>query len=76
MQGKRKRKRESEKKDALTRLLVIASFSEKEQTFRAPDSFDLSKAKLILHTYPDEKTAPADRKKITLRPYEARVYQI
>ena len=49
------------------RLLVVCSFSEKAQAFRAPKGFDLGKAKLVLQSLPD---APAD----TLRPYECRVY--
>ena len=49
------------------RLLVVCSFSESEQRFRAPAGFDLSKAGLALQNYPD---APENM----LRPYECRVY--
>ncbi len=49
------------------RLLVVCSFSEAEQRFRAPAGFDLGAAELALQNYPD---APVD----ALRPYECRVY--
>ncbi len=53
------------------RLLVIASFSEKEKNFRIPKRFGLSRPELLLGSYEDRKT-PAGRK-LRLRPYEALV---
>ncbi len=50
------------------RLLVICSFSKKEQRFRAPRGFSPGSAELLLQNYPD---APEGR----LRPYECRVYR-
>jgi len=49
------------------RLLVVCSFSGREQSFHAPAGYDLSSARLLLNNYAD---SPAQ----TLRPYEARVY--
>jgi oligo-1,6-glucosidase len=49
------------------KLLVICSFSDREQPLKLPAGFDIKKAELILANY--EK--PAD----TLRPYECRVYK-
>jgi len=48
------------------KLLVMCSFSKNEIPVRTPAGFDLSKAKLVLQSYPKAK----DR----LQPYEARVY--
>lgn len=52
--------------DGKQKLLVMCSFSKKDIPIRVPVGFDLSKAKLVLQSYPDAKN--------TLRPYEARVY--
>ena len=52
--------------DGKQKLLVMCSFSKKEIPVRVPAGFDLSKAKLILQSYPE-----AGKK---LQPYEARVY--
>ena len=48
------------------KLLVMCSFSKQEIPVRVPKSFDLSKAKLVLQSYPDVKEQ--------LQPYEVRVY--
>ena len=48
------------------RILVMCSFSKKEIPVRVPAGFDLAKAKLVLHSYPNVKDK--------LQPYEARVY--
>lgn len=48
------------------KLLVMCSFSKTEIPVRIPAGFDMDKAKLMLHSYPDVQ----DR----LQPYEARVY--
>ncbi len=51
--------------------LVICSFSDETQTFRAPAGFNLEKGKVILCNYnnPEQKADVC-----ALRPYEARVY--
>jgi oligo-1,6-glucosidase len=49
------------------RLLVVCSFSEKEQSFTPPREYDLNNARLILNNYPQPSTD-------LLRPYEVRVY--
>ena len=48
------------------KLLVICSYSEKPTALKIPKGFDLSKSKLILTNYPEQKS--------TLQPYECRVY--
>ena len=48
------------------KLLVICSFSEKNEKMRVPKGFDLSKAKLVAQTH----SIISD----TLMPYESRVY--
>ena len=48
------------------KILVICSFSKTEIPVRIPAGFDMSKAKLVLHSYPQVKEQ--------LQPYEARVY--
>ena len=53
------------------KALVMVSFSTKDQTFNAPEGFDLTKGELVLCNY-DDASATADS--CTLRPYEARVY--
>ncbi len=57
------------------RALVVASFSEKPIEFTAPKGFELISDNLLIHTYPDAKEAHRDGKTITLRPYEALVWQ-
>ena len=49
------------------KLLIVCSFSEKEQYFRPPEGFDLASAKRIIASYGD---TPDN----VLRPYECRVY--
>ena len=48
------------------KLLVMCSFAKKEIPVRVPVGFDLSKAKLVLQSYPEVKHQ--------LQPYEVRVY--
>ena len=48
------------------KLLVMCSFSKTEIPVKAPAGFDLSKGKLLQHSYPEVKGK--------LQPYEARVY--
>ena len=55
--------REDEKK----KILVVCSFTEQEETWKAPAGFDLSKAECILCNYEQAKS-------MQFRPYEARVY--
>ena len=52
--------------DGKQKLLVMCSFSKNEIPVRVPAGFDLSKAKLVLQSYPDAKSQ--------LQPYEVRVY--
>ena len=53
------------------RLLVINSFSDKEEEFKVPDMFDIKRAELLISNYdcenPHENT-------FFLRPYESRAY--
>ena len=55
--------RETEKQ----KVLVVCSFSEKEEDWKVPKGFDLKSAELILCNY-----EPTDS--LTLKPYETRVY--
>ncbi len=55
------------------KMLVVCSFSEKEMAFRAPDSFPIVDAKLVLNNYEDNKVI---RNGFMTRPYETRVYII
>ena len=48
------------------KLLVMCSFSKQEIPVRVPKGFDLSKAKMVLQSYPDVREK--------LQPYEVRVY--
>ena len=48
------------------KLLVMCSFAKTDISVRVPAGFDLGKAKLVLHSYPEAKDK--------LQPYEARVY--
>ena len=52
--------------DGKQKLLVMCSFAKTDIPVRVPAGFDLSKAKLVLQSYPEAKD--------TLQPYEARVY--
>jgi hypothetical protein len=52
--------------DGKQKLLVMCSFSKTDIPVRVPAGFDLNKAKLVLHSYPNVKDK--------LQPYEARVY--
>ena len=49
------------------KLLVVCSFSEKEQQWKAPNEFDLNTAEMVLANYENSDTN-------TLKPYETRVY--
>ena len=51
------------------KVLVLCSFTDKEQKLRIPNSFDRSKATLALQNY-------SELKKDLLQPYECRVYVI
>ncbi|MBR5126249.1 MAG: alpha-glucosidase [Oscillospiraceae bacterium] len=54
--------------DEKQKILVVCSFSKKDEHWQAPKGFCLCNGQLILGNYPEgEKT--------TLRPYECRVYQ-
>ena len=60
-----------ERSDENHRLLVICSFSEKEEHYKLPAGFDFSKSRLILCNY---KKTSRKRGEFTARPYEVRVY--
>ena len=49
------------------KMLVICSFSEQPQQWKAPKGFDMNTAQLVLANYENTDTN-------TLKPYEARVY--
>ncbi len=49
------------------KILVVCSFSPKQENWKVPNGFDLKKAKLILNNYDETETT-------TLKPYETRVY--
>ena len=53
--------------DGTQKLLVVCSFSKEKTVFKAPKSFDLERANLVLQNY----DAP---RKAVLMPYECRVY--
>ena len=55
------------REDKKQKILVVCSFSEKPENFKAPKDFNLKKAELILHNYSDVDTN-------VLKPYETRVY--
>ena len=55
------------REDKRQKLLVLCSFSDKNEALKLPKGYDLSKAQCMLCNYPD--SASPD-----LRPYEARVY--
>ena len=52
------------------KLVVLASFSNRERTLRVPDSMDLKDASLILSNYTDCDSG----RSVRMRPYEVRVY--
>ena len=54
-------------------MLVINSFSDKNEPFVVPDAFDIEKSELLLSSYECSGNAS---KHIELRPYESRVYLI
>ncbi len=49
------------------KILVVCSFSSKQENWKVPSGFDLNNAKLILNNYEETEST-------TLKPYEARVY--
>ena len=49
------------------KLLVVCSFSDREQAFSAPDGFDLAAARLVLNSH-------GETRQDVLKPYESRVY--
>ena len=53
--------------DGNQKLLVVCSFYKDQTVFRAPKSFDMSTAELVLGNYDDPRKA-------VLQPYECRVY--
>ena len=55
------------REDEKQKLLVVCSFSEKEENWKVPKGFDLSSGKVILNNYKDTTST-------TLKPYETRVY--
>ena len=59
-----------ERKTDSEKLVVLASFSEKERTLRVSDHTDLKDASLILSNYSDCESGQT----IRMRPYEVRVY--
>lgn len=55
------------------KMLVINSFSDKNEPFVVPDAFDIEKSELLLSSY---ECSDNPSKHIELRPYESRVYLI
>ena len=55
------------REDEKEKMLVVCSFSDKKENWKAPAGFDMAAAKLLLNNY--EKTTLS-----ALEPYEARVY--
>jgi len=53
------------------KALIVVSYSKKKLTMNAPGGFDLNKGELALSNYADNVTKG---NKMTLKPYEARVY--
>ena len=53
--------------DEKQKILVVCSFSDREEKWNVPAGFDVSKAELVLHNYGDTDS-------FVLKPYEARVY--
>ena len=60
------------REDDKQKILVVCSYSENQETWNVPAGFDMTKAQLILANYPQADAAASDR--MTLEPYEARVY--
>jgi oligo-1,6-glucosidase len=56
------------------RLLVILNFSGEQPIFELPDGMDGTSAELIIANYPVSE--PSDPGRLTLRPWEARVYEL
>ena len=57
------------REDDKQKILVVCSYSEAMEEFKAPADFDLSKAEIILNNYDGTATS-------VLKPYETRVYII
>ena len=57
------------REDDKQKILVVCSYSEGMEEFKAPAGFDLSKAELVLNNYDGATTS-------VLKPYETRVYLI
>ena len=55
------------REDEKQKLLVVCSFSEKEENWKVPKGFDLTTGKVILNNYKDTTST-------ILKPYETRVY--
>ena len=55
------------REDEKQKILVVCSFSEKEQQWKVPKGFDLAKGKVIVNNYDNTEHS-------CLKPYEARVY--
>ncbi len=55
------------------KMLVVCSFSENEMAFRAPESFCIADAELVLSNYSDNKVI---RNGFMTKPFETRVYLI
>ena len=55
------------REDESQKILVVCSYSDSMEEFKAPIDFDLSKSELILNNYDGAATS-------VLRPYETRVY--
>jgi oligo-1,6-glucosidase len=58
-----------ERESSEEKLLIVASFSEKPTKMRAPKSFDISSAEIILASHKGNASS-------VLKPYESRVYRI
>ncbi|MDX1604821.1 MAG: alpha-glucosidase [Candidatus Competibacterales bacterium] len=56
------------------RLLVILNFSAGAPVFELPGHIDATNRTLLIHNYPADQAG--DIRRLTLRPYEARVYRI
>lgn len=55
------------REDGKQKILVVCSYSDRNEKWKAPTGFDIKNAELILGNYSDEDSSE-------LRPYEARVY--
>ena len=56
------------------RLLVILNFSSAEPVFALPSHIDFAESPLWIANYPEE--AGEDIRRLTLRPWEARVHRL